>query len=66
MSIFLLQFLSNFELKPNDLDLKNVKEIPCFVDIVSNFFEKIIDATKSNATADDIQLYFAPQNIKTT
>jgi len=56
---------NNTEEKPeNILDIKNVKEIPCFVSIVSDLLERIIDATKSDATAEDIRLYFSPQNVK--
>jgi len=48
----------------NILDIKNVKEVPCFIGVVSDLLERIIEATKTDATADDIRLYFSPQNIK--
>ena len=56
---------NNIEEKPeNILDIKNVKEIPCFVSIVSDLLERIIDSAKPDATAEDIRLYFSPQNVK--
>jgi len=32
--------------------------------LLATFLERIINATKSDDTTDDIQLYFSPQNIK--
>jgi len=56
---------NNEDIKPeNILDIKNVKEVPCFIGIMSNLLEKIIDAIKEDATAEDIKLYFSENNVK--
>jgi len=44
------------------LDSKNVKVIPCFVGIMSNFIDQVIKYTKDDETAKDIMLYFSPFN----
>ena len=44
------------------LDSKNVKDIPCFVGIMSNFIDQVIKYTKDDETAKDIMLYFSPYN----
>ena len=44
------------------LDIKNVKEIPCFMGIANNLIERIIEYTKDDETAKDIHLYFQPNN----
>eukprot|EP00833_Pecoramyces_ruminatium_P012026 jgi/Orpsp1_1/1186058/evm.model.c7180000096669.1 len=44
------------------LDIKNVKEIPSFMGIISGLLDQIIEETKNDKTANDIKLYFSPQN----
>jgi len=48
----------------NILDIENVKEVPCYIRIISDLLEKIIDAIIENATAEDIRLYFSENNVK--
>jgi len=40
-----------------------LKKFPCFISIIKDLLERIIDATKSDATAEDIRLYFSLQNV---
>ena len=44
------------------LDIKNVKEVPCFIGIMSDLLDKIVELTKDDETAKDIHWYFSPQN----
>ena len=46
------------------LDIKNVKEVPSYIGVVSDLLERIKEETKTDATADDIRLYFSPNNAK--
>jgi len=56
---------NNEDIKPeNILDIKNVKEVPCFIEIMSDLLEKIIDTIIEDATAEDIRLYFSENNVK--
>ena len=41
-----------------------LKKFPCFISIIKDLLERIIDSAKPDATAEDIRLYFSPQNVK--
>ena len=57
--------IKNEEIKPEHiLDIKNVKEVPSFIGVVSSLIDEIIKYTKDDETAKDIFLYFSPQNAK--
>eukprot|EP00833_Pecoramyces_ruminatium_P001430 jgi/Orpsp1_1/1175462/evm.model.c7180000054001.1 len=57
--------IKNDEIKPEHiLDIKNVKEVPSFIGVVSSLIDEIIKYTKDDETAKDIFLYFSPQNVK--
>ena len=57
--------VNNSEIKPEHiLDIKNVKEVPCFMGVVSDLLERIIEENKTDATADDIRFYFRPSNVQ--
>ncbi len=44
------------------LDSKNIKGIPSFIGVMSDLLDRIKEETKNDATADDIRLYFHPNN----
>ena len=46
------------------LDIKNVKEIPAFVGIVSDLMDRIIEFTKDDETAKDIYMYYNDNNAR--
>ena len=46
------------------LDIKNVKEIPAFVGIMSDLIDRIVKNTKEDETAGDIYLYFNENNAR--
>ena len=42
------------------LDSKNIKEVPCFIGIMSDLIDKIIQETKEDSFAKRIFDYFSP------
>jgi len=46
----------------NILNYKNIITTPCLIGVVSALIDRIIQETKDDGTAQDIYLYFSPNN----
>lgn len=44
------------------LDIKNVSSTPCYIGIVGSLIDQIIENYNGDETADNIKLYFSPNN----